>query len=176
MSSSVSTTSITTSIRHTSLTPGETDLWELCYYAGIMVDPQVFRILVDLLRMDVHPKAIIEVLKGMISNSKYARSPDQSQNGGTVKEKPSARKQPDIIGVSKAPNKHDKMTATVLKKRSGKQAAPSACSSETKSSSNVQPAADDKQSVSSTSTSSKTSSSSKTRMKVSSVKSDTNRT
>lgn len=77
MSNAPSATSSTTSIRRaTNLTSEEIDLWELCYYAGVTIDPQVFRILVDLLHMDVHPKAVLDVLKSIAPYSKYAIKED----------------------------------------------------------------------------------------------------
>ena len=73
---SLATTS--SSMRHsTTLNPEELDLWELCYYGGVTIDPQVFRILVDLLRMDVHPKAVLDVLKSIAPHSKFAPNSDQ---------------------------------------------------------------------------------------------------
>nr|XP_026695052.1 mitotic-spindle organizing protein 2B-like [Ciona intestinalis] len=59
--------------RNNILGPEETDLWELCYYGGLTVDPQVFKILLDLLHMDIHPKAVLEVLKEVTSHSKYSK-------------------------------------------------------------------------------------------------------
>nr|CAB3264170.1 mitotic-spindle organizing protein 2B-like [Phallusia mammillata] len=68
-STTISSTSSTR--RSAALNPEEQDLWELCYYAGLTTDPKVFRILMDLLRMDVHPQAVINVLKNITPKSKY---------------------------------------------------------------------------------------------------------
>lgn len=57
--------------RTMALNPDEMDLWELYYYAGLTVDPQVFRIIIDLVKLDVHPKAISDTLSSVIQKSKY---------------------------------------------------------------------------------------------------------
>ena len=83
--------------RSTNLNPEETDLWELCYYAGVTIDPQVFHVLVDLLHMDVHPKAVLDVLKSIAPHSKYASK--EGNKDAEVKKndtKLNSQKQPSV--------------------------------------------------------------------------------
>ncbi|XP_075034800.1 mitotic-spindle organizing protein 2B isoform X3 [Mixophyes fleayi] len=47
------------------LTAEETELYELAQAAGIAMDQEVFRILVDLLKMNVAPLAVFQMLKSM---------------------------------------------------------------------------------------------------------------
>lgn len=61
----------------------EKELWELCYYAGVTLDLQVGKIIMDLLGMDIHPKAILEVLEGMARNSKYMEKSKDSARDKT---------------------------------------------------------------------------------------------
>ncbi|KAK2161575.1 hypothetical protein LSH36_114g01024 [Paralvinella palmiformis] len=50
------------------LTHEETELYELCTLAGVTLDPDVFKIFVDLLRMNVAPTAIDRMLKSVVSH------------------------------------------------------------------------------------------------------------
>ena len=68
-----------TSRRSIVLTPDELEIWELYYYAGLTVDPQVFRAIFDLIRMDIHPKAVMDVLESIVKQSKYNTSPKETK-------------------------------------------------------------------------------------------------
>lgn len=48
----------------------ESDLFQLAWLAGIQLDPKVFKIILDLLQLNVSPTAIVEMLKGMSSQVK----------------------------------------------------------------------------------------------------------
>ncbi|KAK2143040.1 hypothetical protein NP493_4657g00003 [Ridgeia piscesae] len=52
----------------------ESELYELATLAGVVVDPNVFKIIVDLLRMNVAPSAIERMLKSMVSSVSSASS------------------------------------------------------------------------------------------------------
>lgn len=56
------------------LNPEELELWEMYYYAGLTVDPKVFRAILDLLHLDIHPKAIMDMLEKVLSASKCSTS------------------------------------------------------------------------------------------------------
>ncbi|KAL5016150.1 hypothetical protein ScPMuIL_005739 [Solemya velum] len=47
------------------LTPDELQLYELSQLAGLTFDPSVFKILLDLLKMNVSPTAVLQMLKSM---------------------------------------------------------------------------------------------------------------
>ncbi|XP_046570748.1 mitotic-spindle organizing protein 2B-like [Haliotis rubra] len=52
------------------LTPEEAELYELGQLGGITLDPGVFKIIMDLLKMNVAPTAILHMLKSMCSQRK----------------------------------------------------------------------------------------------------------
>ncbi|KAM9306828.1 mitotic-spindle organizing protein 2-like [Pholidichthys leucotaenia] len=58
------------------LTAEETELFELTQAAGITVDQEVFKIIVDLLKMNVAPQAVFQTLKAMCAGQRVA------ENGG----------------------------------------------------------------------------------------------
>ncbi|KAF6721717.1 Mitotic-spindle organizing protein 2 [Oryzias melastigma] len=58
------------------LTAEESELYELTQAAGITVDQEVFKIMVDLLKMNVAPQAVFQTLKAMCAGQRVA------ENGG----------------------------------------------------------------------------------------------
>ncbi|XP_049593403.1 mitotic-spindle organizing protein 2 isoform X2 [Syngnathus scovelli] len=52
----------------------ESELYELSQAAGITVDQEVFKILVDLLKMNVAPQAVFQTLKAMCAGQRVAES------------------------------------------------------------------------------------------------------
>ncbi|XP_074857415.1 mitotic-spindle organizing protein 2B-like isoform X2 [Carettochelys insculpta] len=55
-------------------TAEEAELFELVQAAGIGLDPEVFRTLLDLLRMNVAPLAVFQMLKSMCAGQRLAPS------------------------------------------------------------------------------------------------------
>lgn len=55
------------------LSPEETELFELTQAAGVTMDQEVFKIIVDLLKMNVAPQAVFQTLKAMCAGQ---RAPD----------------------------------------------------------------------------------------------------
>ncbi|XP_074824360.1 mitotic-spindle organizing protein 2B-like isoform X2 [Natator depressus] len=55
-------------------TAEEAELFELAQAAGIGLDPEVFRLLLDLLRMNVAPLAVFQMLKSMCAGQRLAPS------------------------------------------------------------------------------------------------------
>ncbi|XP_038277644.1 mitotic-spindle organizing protein 2B-like isoform X2 [Dermochelys coriacea] len=55
-------------------TAEEAELFELAQAAGIGLDPEVFRLLLDLLRMNVAPLAVFQMLKSMCAGQRPAPS------------------------------------------------------------------------------------------------------
>ncbi|NXJ16869.1 MZT2A protein, partial [Odontophorus gujanensis] len=51
--------------RRKALSAEEAELFELAQAAGSGLDPEVFKVLLDLLRMNVAPLAVFQVLKSM---------------------------------------------------------------------------------------------------------------
>ncbi|XP_005104295.1 mitotic-spindle organizing protein 2B [Aplysia californica] len=49
------------------LRPDEAEFYELTQLAGVTVDPKIFKILLDLLKMNVPPAAIVQTLRSMCS-------------------------------------------------------------------------------------------------------------
>ncbi|MBN3311800.1 MZT2 protein, partial [Atractosteus spatula] len=64
------------------LSAEETDLFELAQAAGITVDQEVFKIIVDLLKMNVAPLAVFQMLKAMCAGQRIAdTSAGESSSG-----------------------------------------------------------------------------------------------
>ncbi|XP_034641537.1 mitotic-spindle organizing protein 2B-like isoform X3 [Trachemys scripta elegans] len=55
-------------------TAEEAELFELAQAAGIGLDPEVFRLLLDLLRMNVAPLAVFQMLKSLCAGQRPAPS------------------------------------------------------------------------------------------------------
>ncbi|XP_040014046.1 mitotic-spindle organizing protein 2 isoform X2 [Xiphias gladius] len=56
------------------LSAEEAELFELTQAAGITVDQEVFKIMVDLLKMNVAPQAVFQTLKAMCAGQRVAES------------------------------------------------------------------------------------------------------
>nr|XP_020469214.1 mitotic-spindle organizing protein 2-like isoform X2 [Monopterus albus] len=56
------------------LSAEETELFELTQAAGITVDQEVFKIIVDLLKMNVAPQAVFQTLKAMCAGQRVTES------------------------------------------------------------------------------------------------------
>ncbi|KAJ7421889.1 mitotic-spindle organizing protein 2B-like [Pitangus sulphuratus] len=54
----------------------EAELFELAQAAGSGLDPEVFRVLLDLLRMNVAPLAVFQVLKSMCAGQRLPPGPE----------------------------------------------------------------------------------------------------
>lgn len=58
----------------------EQELYELSQLAGVVLDPSVFKIIMDLLKMNVAPQAILQVLRSISGQRpKKISSPEVSQ-------------------------------------------------------------------------------------------------
>ncbi|XP_060088556.1 mitotic-spindle organizing protein 2B-like isoform X2 [Heteronotia binoei] len=58
--------------RRKPLTTEEAELFELAQAAGTSIDPEVFKILLDLLRMNVAPTAVFQMLRSMCAGQRLA--------------------------------------------------------------------------------------------------------
>ncbi|XP_070573555.1 mitotic-spindle organizing protein 2B-like [Ptychodera flava] len=70
---------ITTKKSKSVLSSEEEDLYELCQLAGISLSLKIYRIILDMIRMNIGPHAILQVIKSMCKSSRYA-----SQNATQV--------------------------------------------------------------------------------------------
>ncbi|XP_002735154.1 mitotic-spindle organizing protein 2-like [Saccoglossus kowalevskii] len=52
----------------------EEELYELCNLAGVNINPKIYRIIADLVRMNVAPIAILQIFRAMSLHSKYANT------------------------------------------------------------------------------------------------------
>ncbi|XP_061554652.1 mitotic-spindle organizing protein 2 isoform X3 [Phycodurus eques] len=60
----------------------ESELYELSQAAGVTVDQEVFKIIVDLLKMNVAPQAVFQTLKAMCAGQRVPESSDGGGGGG----------------------------------------------------------------------------------------------
>ncbi|XP_054244075.1 mitotic-spindle organizing protein 2B-like [Indicator indicator] len=58
------------------LSSEEAELFELAQAAGSGLDPEVFRVVLDLLRMNVAPLAVFQVLKSMCAGQRLPPAPE----------------------------------------------------------------------------------------------------
>ncbi|KAM6308761.1 mitotic-spindle organizing protein 2B-like [Aegotheles albertisi] len=58
------------------LSAEEAELFELAQAAGSGLDPEVFRVLLDLLRMNVAPLAVFQALKSMCAGQRLSPAPE----------------------------------------------------------------------------------------------------
>ncbi|XP_010791687.1 mitotic-spindle organizing protein 2 isoform X5 [Notothenia coriiceps] len=56
------------------LSAEEAELFELTQAAGVTMDQEVFKIIVDLLKMNVAPQAVFQTLKSMLAGQRVAES------------------------------------------------------------------------------------------------------
>lgn len=54
-------------------------LYSLVHYAGIMIDPSLFKNILDLLKADVHPDAILKVLSDASERSPFGDPKNQAK-------------------------------------------------------------------------------------------------
>ncbi|XP_023228321.1 mitotic-spindle organizing protein 2-like [Centruroides sculpturatus] len=81
------------------LNSNELEFYELACSSGLTMNPQVFKILVDLIRLDVSPSAIFTMLENMSTLSTLS---NQSKSSGTSRTSSSqTHKQKREIGKTK---------------------------------------------------------------------------
>ena len=67
---------IHTGLRNKSI---DDELFEMCALSGVRMDNDIFKIIIDLLRLNVNPNTLLEVLR-KISNQRVMRSSKSSDN------------------------------------------------------------------------------------------------
>lgn len=61
------------------------ELLELCNLSGVFLDPEVFKILLDLIKLNVSPTAMVQVLKKIASTKGYRYDGlSASKSGGSL--------------------------------------------------------------------------------------------
>ncbi|KAG8456207.1 hypothetical protein GDO86_002123 [Hymenochirus boettgeri] len=66
------------------LNPEEAELYELTQAAGIVMDQEVFKILVDLLKMNVAPLAVFQMLKSMCAGHRITDTAPTDSSSATL--------------------------------------------------------------------------------------------
>lgn len=97
----------------------EEELLDLCNLSGVTLDPDVFKIVMDLIKMNVQPTALVQVLKKITTSSKTSRA-DTSRNSVSDEgpSKPSLTK-PDKNGaVDTRPERRERSKALSISSRS----------------------------------------------------------
>lgn len=66
------------------LSAEDAELFELTQSAGIILDQEVFKIIVDLLKMNVAPQAVFQTLKAMCAGQRVAECGTEPSSGTTT--------------------------------------------------------------------------------------------
>ncbi|KAM4660163.1 mitotic-spindle organizing protein 2-like isoform 1-T1 [Amazona ochrocephala] len=77
------------------LSAEEAELFELAQAAGSGLDPEVFRVLLDLLRMNVAPLAVFQVLKSMCAGQRLPPGPEGAPPAAPAPLPPDTREAPE---------------------------------------------------------------------------------
>ncbi|XP_040914484.1 mitotic-spindle organizing protein 2 isoform X1 [Toxotes jaculatrix] len=89
------------------LSAEETELFELTQAAGITVDQEVFKIIVDLLKMNVAPQAVFQTLKAMCAGQRVAEScggePSTASHTTSIATAPTEPREEDSLVSGKSP-------------------------------------------------------------------------
>ncbi|XP_029920444.1 mitotic-spindle organizing protein 2 isoform X1 [Myripristis murdjan] len=85
----------------------ESELFELTQAAGITVDQEVFKIIVDLLKMNVAPQAVYQTLKAMCAGQRIADSgggeSSPASHAATTTTAPAEHREEDSLVFGKSP-------------------------------------------------------------------------
>ncbi|XP_054908456.1 mitotic-spindle organizing protein 2 isoform X2 [Poeciliopsis prolifica] len=84
------------------LSPEESELFELTQAAGITVDQEVFKIMVDLLKMNVAPQAVFQTLKAMCAGLRVPESSTESSHTASTTAAPAEVKVRNKPGASQS--------------------------------------------------------------------------
>ncbi|CAL1273218.1 unnamed protein product [Larinioides sclopetarius] len=83
------------------LSSRDKELYELCQISGTPLEPDMFKICIELLRMDVSPSALCDVLHNMgtqVSNQNFVtKRNSQNRTPGSDKKKPPVAAKPKKI-------------------------------------------------------------------------------
>ncbi|KAL6096529.1 mzt2a [Pungitius sinensis] len=85
------------------LSAEEAELFELTQAAGITVDQEVFKIIVDLLKMNVAPQAVFQTLKAMCAGQRVAEAGGESSAAPHAAMAPAEVRDEDSLVSGKSP-------------------------------------------------------------------------
>ncbi|XP_032425317.1 mitotic-spindle organizing protein 2 isoform X1 [Xiphophorus hellerii] len=85
------------------LSAEESELFELTQAAGITVDQEVFKIIVDLLKMNVAPQAVFQTLKAMCAGLRVTESSAESSHPASTTAAPAEVKEEESLVSGKSP-------------------------------------------------------------------------
>nr|XP_040053457.1 mitotic-spindle organizing protein 2 isoform X3 [Gasterosteus aculeatus aculeatus] len=85
------------------LSAEEAELFELTQAAGITVDQEVFKIIVDLLKMNVAPQAVFQTLKAMCAGQRLAEGFGESSTAAGIATAPAEVREEDCSLSGKSP-------------------------------------------------------------------------
>ncbi|XP_062414717.1 mitotic-spindle organizing protein 2 isoform X2 [Pungitius pungitius] len=85
------------------LSAEEAELFELTQAAGITVDQEVFKIIVDLLKMNVAPQAVFQTLKAMCAGQRVAEGCGESSAAPHAATAPAEVRDEDSLVSGKSP-------------------------------------------------------------------------
>ncbi|XP_030004942.1 mitotic-spindle organizing protein 2 isoform X1 [Sphaeramia orbicularis] len=89
------------------LSAEESELFELTQAAGITVDQEVFKIIVDLLKMNVAPQAVFQTLKAMCAGQRVAESCSGESSAAahttSIPTAPTETREEESLGSGKSP-------------------------------------------------------------------------
>ncbi|XP_070706323.1 mitotic-spindle organizing protein 2 isoform X1 [Pempheris klunzingeri] len=90
------------------LSAEEAELFELTQAAGITVDQEVFKIIVDLLKMNVAPQAVFQTLKAMCAGQRLAESCSSAESSAAshtanIATAPTEAREEDSLVSGKSP-------------------------------------------------------------------------
>uniref|UniRef100_A0A3B3TT57 Mitotic spindle organizing protein 2B n=1 Tax=Poecilia latipinna TaxID=48699 RepID=A0A3B3TT57_9TELE len=85
------------------LSAEESELFELTQAAGITVDQEVFKIIVDLLKMNVAPQAVFQTLKAMCAGLRVTESSAESSHTASTTAAPAEVKEEESLVSGKSP-------------------------------------------------------------------------
>ncbi|XP_037835566.1 mitotic-spindle organizing protein 2 isoform X2 [Kryptolebias marmoratus] len=90
------------------LSAEESELFELTQAAGVTVDQEVFKILVDLLKMNVAPQAVFQTLKAMCAGQRVAESCGESSAASHTSSMTTAPPEVKAVRSKAAPGQSEK--------------------------------------------------------------------
>ncbi|XP_044000399.1 mitotic-spindle organizing protein 2 isoform X1 [Gambusia affinis] len=85
------------------LSAEESELFELTQAAGITVDQEVFKIIADLLKMNVAPQAVFQTLKAMCAGLRVPESSAESSHTASTTAAPPEVKEEESLVSGKSP-------------------------------------------------------------------------
>lgn len=100
------------------LSAEDAELFELTQSAGVVLDQEVFKIIVDLLKMNVAPQAVFQTLKAMCAGQRVAECGTDSVHTTTVTTAPTEARVRSKTGVNHSEKSREPSTQKVQRQPS----------------------------------------------------------